>query len=92
MQINERSLKRNCLLTYLAKAVDIDRDFDQLQWWKLHAATLPNWSAAAKKMILIQPSSAAAERVFSLLKASFGQDMALQDYIEASIMLQYSKR
>ena len=33
------------------------------------------------------------ERVFSLLKASFGepQDMALQDYVEAS-MLQYNKR
>ena len=31
--------------------------------------------------------------VFSLLKAAFGeqQDMALQDYIEASIMLQYKK-
>ena len=89
---NEREKLKEELPTYLAEAVDIDRDFDQLQWWKLHAATLPNWSAAAKKMILIQPSSAAAERVFSLLKTSFGQDMALQDYIEASIMLQYSKR
>ena len=63
---NEREKLKEELPTYLAKAVDIDRDFDQLQWWKLHTATLPNWSAAAKKIILIQPSSAAAERVFSL--------------------------
>ena len=36
---------------------------------------------------------AAAERVFSLLKASFNerQDGSLQDYIEASLMLQYNK-
>ena len=91
---NEREKLKEELPTYLAEAADIDRDFDQLQWWKLHATTLPNWSAAAKKIILIQPSSAAAERVFSLLKASFGeqQDMALQDYIEASIMLQYNEQ
>ena len=33
-------------------------------------------------------------RVFSLLKASFNerQDGSLQDYIEASLMLQYNKR
>ena len=45
-----------------------------------------NWAIAASKVLLVQPSSAASERVFSLLKASFGeqQDSALQDYIEAS--------
>ena len=91
---NERERLKAELPTYLAEVSDIHRDFDQLEWWKLHASTLPNWSAAAKKTILLQPSSAAAERVFSLLKASFGeqQDMSLQDYIEASIMLQYNKR
>ena len=91
---NERQHLLNELPTYLSEAADVDRDFDQLHWWRLHATTLPHWSAAAKKMILIQPSSAAAERVFSLLKVSFGeqQEMALQDYVEASIMLQYNKR
>ncbi len=41
-----------------------------------------------------QPASGAAERVFSLLNSSFGerQEMALEDYIEASIMLQYNNR
>ena len=83
MQMNERSLKRNGLLKQQILTEILTN----------HSGgntTLPNWSAAAKKMILIQPSPAAAEQVFSLLKASFGeqQDMALQDYIEASHMLQ----
>ena len=39
-----------------------------------------------------QPSSSAAERVFSIINVSFHdqQDNALQDYIEASVMLQYN--
>ena len=48
-------------------------------------------STAAATALLVQPSSAAAERVFSLLKSSFGdqQEAALQDYIETSLMLQH---
>jgi len=69
------------------------REFDPLDWWKNNSSVLPNWSTIAKVM-LIQPSSAAAKRVFSLLKASFGeqQEACLQDYIEASLMLQFNKR
>ena len=46
-----------------------------------------------KTDLLIQPSSAAAERVFSLLNNSFkeNQARALEEYIEASIMLQYNR-
>ena len=53
---------------------------------------LPHWAAAVQKLILVQPSSAAAERVFSLLKASSSerQDHALQDYFETSFELQYN--
>lgn len=38
-------------------------------------------------------SSAAAERVFSLLASALTpqQDSALQDYLEASVMLRYNK-
>ena len=55
---------------------------------------LPNWSSAVKKVLLVQPSSAAAERVFSLLSASFHeqQENALSDYLQASVMLQYKNR
>ena len=82
------------LPTYIAKTVDVSSDMDPLEWWKLHCSELPSWSSAAKKALLVQPSSGSAERVFSLLKSSFGdqQDHSLKDYIEASLMLQYNKR
>ena len=40
------------------------------------------------------PSSAACERVFSLLAAMFGEQQmhALADYIQAALMLKYNKR
>ena len=52
------------------------------------------WSSAARKVLVLQPFSAGAERGFSLLKASFSdqQESSLQDYIEASLMLQYNNR
>ncbi len=79
---------------YLAKVADISPNFSPLQWWQMNAEGLPHWSAAARKILLIQPSSAAAERVFSLLSNSFNQQQyqALQDYVELSLMLQYNKR
>ena len=54
---------------------------------------LPFWSKAVKK-VLLQPSSAAAERVFSLLNAyfAFQQEAAMADYLQASVILQYNRR
>ena len=82
------------LPSYLARVSDHHQKFDPLEWWKQNAPVLPRWSSAARKILLVQPSSAAAERVFFLLKASFGeqQDSCLQDYVEASLMLQFNKR
>ena len=42
---------------------------------------------------LIQPSSAGAERAFSILNNIFTdrQDNASQDYLESSVMLQYNR-
>jgi len=54
-------------------------------------ATLPVWSAATAKVMLLQPSSAADERVFYILSNCFG-NRALQDYIEASVLLQYNRQ
>ena len=77
---------------YLAKTVDVSENLYLLEWWKLNAGELPHWSSAAHKALVLQPSSAATERVFSLLRASFSdqQESSLQDYIEASLMLQYN--
>ena len=49
-----------------------------------------NGASCVKMVLCIQPSSAAAERVFSLLQTSFSdrQGLALQDYIETALMLQ----
>ncbi len=82
------------LPAYLAAAEDVHADVDILQWWGERRDELPAFSSAFEKILLIQPSSAAAERVFSLLQASFDhlQEDALEDYLEASIMLQYNCR
>ena len=80
-------------LAYLAKTADVSPDFDCLKWWERNCGDLPNWSSAALKVLLVQPSSAAAERVFSLLSDSFSdRQQNLEDYVEASLMLQYNKR
>ena len=51
----------------------------------------PAWAAAARKVVIVQPSSAAAERVFSMLKSSFRdqQDNSLQHYIRLLILLMW---
>ena len=58
---------------YVARAADISADFPALDWWKQNGSALPSWAGAAKKILLLQPSSAAAERVFSILKCTFGE-------------------
>ena len=50
---------------YLSQCCDVPESTDCLEWWKIHATQLPVWSSAAKLTLLVQPSSAAAERVFS---------------------------
>jgi hypothetical protein len=83
---------------YLSLAADVNSDVNVLDWWKNHSnpdsgGCLPHWSSAAQKVFLVQPSSATAERVFSMLNCSFGdqQQNALEDVVEATIMLQYNK-
>ena len=79
------------LSTYMAAAPDVTMacEENKVKWWKQQTDNLPNWSSAVMKVF----SSAAAERVFSLLNASFNDlpDNALVDYLQASVMLQYNK-
>ena len=80
---------------YLAVTQDLSPNYDGvLNWWKNKKTVLPTWAECVKMVVCIQPSSAAAERVFSLLQSTFGdrQGLALQDYIETSLMCQYNKR
>ena len=75
---------------YIATSKDISPQIiDKRGWWKKHENKLPDW---AKSCLLVQPSSAAAERAFSILSNCFSskQEHSLQDYIEASVMLRYN--
>ena len=78
----------------IAAAEDVCSEYSPLDFWKNHETTLPAWGEAANKVLSVQPSSAAAERIFSLLKCNVGEQQlsALEDYIETWLTLQYNKR
>ena len=57
-----------------------------LEFWRTHGSKMPAWRKAAKIVFAIPPTSAASERVFSLLQAMFGkdQDANLSDLIQGA--------
>jgi len=63
-----------------------------LSFWRGRVRELPSWAKAARIVFAMAPSSAACERVFSLLKAMFGEDQssALADMLQGSLMLKYN--
>ena len=82
------------LPVYLVKAANIPDGFDLRTevwlWWKSNDQELPAWSAAVQKVVLVEPSSASAETVVSLLTTMFGDQ---QDHaIEAALMLRVNGR
>ena len=79
------------LPAYVAAAEDASTQVDPLQWWKSHESQLPKWAKACSLVLLMQPSSAAAEHVFSILSNSFSRQQE-SSYIELSVMLQHNKR
>ena len=73
---------------YVVAAEDISSEWATLIFWKQYANNISKWKETAAKILLLQPSSAAAERVFSLLKNSFGDQLsALEDYTETSLII-----
>ena len=80
--------------TYMAAREDVPRlptDINPVAWCKSHAMELPKWANAFRLVQLVQPSSAAAERVFSILQRFTAQQQSsLEDYLELSVMLQYN--
>ena len=65
-----------------------------MPFWASRHKELPTWSKLVTFMATVVPSSAAAERVFSILKSQFGdtQTAALDDYVSASCMLRFNGR
>ena len=81
------------LATYLARCDDVSTETPICDWWRNHESEIPKWAEACKRILLCQPPSAAAERVFSLLNNSFSdrQSHSLEDYTETSVMLQCNR-
>jgi hAT family protein len=88
-----RSLKEE-FAKYHTLAAQCATNFDPLTWWSNVSGDLPAWSAACRVIILYQPSSAAAERVFSMLRKGINENQlsSLEDYQTCSIMLGYNHR
>lgn len=82
------------LPSVVAACEDVHPSVDPIRWWKSHGEKLATWYESFKLVLLVQPSSAAAERVFSILANTFSskQEAALEDYIQLSVMLQYNYR
>jgi hypothetical protein len=83
---------------YRAAAIGdgLTADCDREEWWAVreHTAATSAWFNGAIKVMILQPSSAACERVFSMLKAIMGeqqQSRAKEDYQEAAIMTRYNQ-
>ena len=84
------SVKVECLETelprYLSTTKDLSPGYDVVEWWKTHKPDIPNWAEICKLILLVQPSSEAAGRVFSLLQNAFSrqQYIFLEDYVTVS--------
>ena len=65
-----------------------------LTWWGAYNPQFPRWAKAARIIFALAPSSAASERVFSLVKSMFGieQLTAMADFVQGSLMLRYNQR
>ena len=65
-----------------------------LSWWRHNHPQIPTWAKAARMIFSMQCSSAASERVFSLVESMYGheQHSALADQLQAGVMLRYNKR
>ena len=67
---------------------DVDKfTKDVLLWWANNGKEFPTWALAMQIVGSFTPNSAAAERVFSMLKRMFGdmQMTALADMIQAAL-------
>ena len=65
---------------------------EKVQWWARYEASVPNCSSVVKKMLLVQPSSAYTEQVFSIMKNFFTdqQENASEETVEVSVTLCYN--
>ena len=77
--------------------IDVRCEFTELFWFRACAAhndCVPTWYKYASKLMILQPTSATVERVFSFLAYFLNPQSAggvpLVDYIEAQVMLKFN--
>merc|ERR1711907_42741 len=66
---------------------------DVLQFFWSHRGNFPQWYEVVCVLALLHPTSAAAERVFSLLQAFFGAGLrcnSLHDLVNTTLKLRYN--
>ena len=65
-----------------------------MTFFKNHEKKIPAFAKVAKLLAVIPTSSAAAERVFSLLRRMFDdtQELTLEDKLELALLLKYNDR
>ena len=87
-------LKDDYAVYHAVAVLATDPDLDVLAWYKRNQNKIGVWAECFKLVALICPSSAAAERVFSMMRRTFGdqQTASLMDLVETSLMLQYNNR
>jgi hypothetical protein len=78
---------------YKAVAPSFGNDGDVLHFFYSYKDSIPCWFATSKLIVLLLPSSASAERVFSMYKAMFDKDgVSLQETREAKLMIRYNRQ
>ena len=58
---NDLTSLKGELPAYLSAPANVSPVTDVLEWWRKHESSLPHWEAARKRVLLIQPLSAAVE-------------------------------
>ena len=74
---------------YSRLSTNVDSSVDILGWFRHHKDFIPSWYHYSCIAALFQPSSAAAERVFSIINRISKTRMTrmLHDYVETTVML-----
>lgn len=78
---------------YLTLAPSFTGDHKSLlQWFYRHRDQIPTWYSVGEDVALLLPSSAGAERIFSMVKAYFQWDaLSLEESREARVMIRYNE-
>ena len=81
----------------LEQKVEVGKKYtpdEVLVWWRTNGSETGAWAAAARLFVLLQPSSASVERVFSMLRATVSeqQERMLEDQQELRVRIRFTKK